>query len=327
LTFTGDLWVHDSTFAIRKINLRLAEDANINFINDLVISQNYELINKQNWMLTKEKMTVDFNVIENSKRTLGFYGHKSTTYKNFVFNTPKENKFYSSPVNVIVEDNSDKKDAEFWKNNRHESLDKKENGIYKMVDSLKNVKMFRTYEDIIKTILYGYYIRGNFEYGPYLETFSFNKIEGNRFKFGMRTSNKFSTTIMPQAYVAYGTLDGKIKYGGGFLYMFSKNPRRDLGIYYKNDFEQLGESKYSFYNDNILASFLRRSPFNKLTMAEEYHGFYEHEWFNGLTNTLHFYRRSILPPVNSQFSFKPDISNTNININPITTSEIRLDAR
>ena len=258
LTFSGDMWVNDSTFAIKKINLRIAEDANINYINDLVCSQDYDCINNRYWMLTKERFTVDFNIIQKSKRTLGFYGHKTSSYKNFVFNVPKEDKFYSTPVNVKFDDNSIDKSEEFWIKNRHDTLDKKEQGIYKMVDSIKNVPIFRTYVDLLTMITSGYYEKGNFELGPYFSLYSFNTIEGNRFRFGGRTSNSFSTRIMPEAFIAYGTKDETFKYGGGFLYMFSKNPRRTAGLYFKNDVEQLGESQNAFISDNIVASFFQK---------------------------------------------------------------------
>ncbi len=328
LTFSGDMWVHDTTYAVRKVKLRIAEDANINFINDLVISQNYELINKQYWMLTKEKFTADFNIFENSRRIVGFYGNKTTSYSNFVFNTPKEDKFYSTPINIQVSDIAYNKDEDFWEKNRHDTLDKKERGIYKMVDSIKNVPIFKTYVDIVMMITLGYYEHGDFEWGPYFSLYSYNTIEGNRFRLGFRTSNKFSTTIMPEAYLAYGTLDQKFKYGGGLLYMFNNNPRRDLGVYYKNDVEQLGESRYAFYNDNILASFFRKSPFNKLTMVEEYKAFYEHEWFTGFSNTINFYRRNISAPLNLQFKYstEPDKYSEEIK-KSIITSEVRLDMR
>jgi hypothetical protein len=325
LTFTGDMWVHDTTFAVRKVNLRIAEDANIDFINDLVCSQDYEFINKQYWMLTKENFTVDANVLQKSKRVIGVYGHKSTTYRNFVFNTPAEDKLYKNPVNNSVNDDAYNKSSEYWESNRHETLDKKEKGIYKMVDSIKNVPIFRTYYDILMTIFTGYYVHNKLEWGPYFETFSFNKIEGDRFQIGARTSNKFSKTIMPEAYVAYGTLDRRFKYEGGILYMLNKNPRRDIGLYYKNDVEQLGQSQYAFYENNILASVLRKSPFNKLTMVEQYNGYYEHEWFNGFSNTINFIRRDVTPPLNTQFIFN---NNEHIeNYNSIITSEIRLDLR
>jgi hypothetical protein len=54
LTFSGEFWVHDSTFAIRKVNMRITGDANINFIEDLAFVQDYDHIDDKQWMLTKE---------------------------------------------------------------------------------------------------------------------------------------------------------------------------------------------------------------------------------------------------------------------------------
>ena len=327
LTFTGDMWVHDTTFAVRKVNLRIADDANINFVNDLVCSQDYELINKQYWMLTRESFTVDANLLQKSKRVLGIYGHKTTTYRNFVFNTPDENKLYNLPIDNTVKEDAYNKSDLFWEQNRHEVLDKKENGIYKMVDSIKKVPMFKTYYNIGQLIATSYYIHKNIEWGPWFETYSFNGIEGNRFQIGGRTSNKFSTTIMPEAYIAYGTKDTKFKYGGDFVYMFNKNPRRDFGLGYKNDVEQLGQSQYAFYENNILASLLRKGgeSFNKLTYIEQYNGFYEHEWFNGFLNIVNFTRRSVSPPLKTNFTFNNNGNSDTLKF--ITTSEIRLDFR
>jgi len=72
--------------------------------------------------------------------------------------------------------------------------------------------------------------------------------------FGGRTANSFSRKIQLEAYLAYGTLDGKFKGGGDILYMFNKNPRRDLALEYKWDVEQIGLSPNAFATDNILSS-------------------------------------------------------------------------
>ncbi len=346
LTFTGDMWVNDTSFAIKKINLRIADDANINYINDLVCKLDYNLFPsdktplkkgrnenrtntlnkyKEYWMLSKELFTVDFNVIENTKKIVGFFGNKTTSYRNFVFSTPESKKIYSAPINVIIDDESYNKDDVFWEQHRHDTLDKKERGIYKMVDSITSIPLFQTYVDILLTITQGYYETGNFEIGPYFSIYSFNKIEGMRFRFGGRTSNQFSTRIMPEAYLAYGTKDEKFKYNLSFLYMFSKNPRRSGALYYKKDVEQLGESPNSFITDNILNSLLRRNPSDKLTMVEEYKGIYQHEWFNGFSNSINLFHRDLFPLSASKFSFHTGYSEKIKK--SITSSELRLDLR
>ena len=295
LTFTGNMWVNDSSWAIRKVNIRIAGDANIDYVSDLVCSQDYEPIDNKYWMLTKENFTIDGNLIVESKKVLGLYGRKTSSYSKFVFNTPADKKFYNAPNDVYDKDDAYNKSEDYWVKNRHDTLDKKEQNIYKMIDSLDKNPTFKTYNNIIQMSVSGYYTLGNFMLGTYTSLYSIDEIEGNRYCLGAKTSNKFSTTILPTAYLAYGDKDKQLKYGGGIQYMFDKAPRRDFGIYYQKDVEQLGESFNSFEDDNIVNSLLRRSPDNKLTPFEEYSGFYEHEWFNGFSNTINFFRTNMSP--------------------------------
>src|SRR5687768_9067229 len=58
-TFEGDCWVHDSTFAIQKMNLRLSTEANINFVDKLSLIQEYRLVDDSTWFLSKDKFVVD----------------------------------------------------------------------------------------------------------------------------------------------------------------------------------------------------------------------------------------------------------------------------
>jgi hypothetical protein len=325
LTFTGNFWVCDTSFAIKKIDMRIPYDANINFINDMVCIQEFDKIDGKYWMLTKDKLIADFNIINKTKTNLGFYGTKTTTFKKYIFDQPKDDAFYNTPINITVQDGSTKKDEAFWKTNRHDTLSKDEKAVYKMVDTIQTIKIFKTYVDIIKTLVMGYYVWGNFELGPYFNVISFNNLEGARFRFGGRTSNKFSTKLMIDGHVAYGTKDETLKYGGGFLYMLNKNPRKSVGASYKYDIEQLGESQNSFITDNILASLLRRSPNNKLSMVKQFKSTYENEWFPGFSNTVSFTYRNIFPLDSTNFNFLGG-AQSEVKQN-ITTSEISLNTR
>ncbi|MBU1011705.1 MAG: DUF5686 and carboxypeptidase regulatory-like domain-containing protein [Bacteroidetes bacterium] len=325
LTFTGNIWINDTTYAIKKVDMRIIDDANINFINAMDIRQVYQLLEGKYWMLTKDYMIADFNVIDDAKKTLGFYGHRSTSYNKFVFNQQAEKEIYGYPANIILKDSAIQYADERWKDFRHDTLTVKEKAIYSMIDSVKNVPIFKTYVDVIYTITNGYYIDGMFEIGPYYKMLSFNEREGARFRFGGRTSNKFSTKWMFDAYFAYGQTDEKFKYGGGFLKINSKNPRRTYGMNYKIDTEQLGQSKNAYSEDNFFNSFLSKNAINKLSMVKEYKSFYEHEWFGGFSNSLVFTHREVFPISGENFIIHEDDSE--IEIPSIRTSEISLNMR
>ena len=329
LTFAGNFWVHDTTFAIKDIEMRIADDANMNYVNDLVISKSFSQTKEGNWVLSRDYMVGDFNVIENNKRTLGFFGKKTTTYRNYVLNQPKDSKFYNASVNVIVLDSVGDHSEEFWNNSRHEELSKDERTVYYMIDTLQTIPQFATIIDIAEMVITGYYVKGNFEIGPYASTLSFNAIEGARFRFGGRTSNQFSTKIMLGAYVAYGIVDNKFKYGGNVLYMFNKNPRRALSGSFKYDLEQLGASQNAFREDFFLAFLFRREPADKLSFVEEIKLSYEHEWFTGFSNTLTFTNRNLYPIGGTKFEFyyQDETTQKIAHEDAITSAEIGINLR
>jgi hypothetical protein len=325
LTFTGNFWVADTSFAIKKIDMRAADDANINYVNAMVSQQEFDKVDSSQWMPVKEKLIVDFNIIDKTKKVLGFFGTKTSTYKNFVLNKPLEDKFYSKPTNISFNDNSLQKSDTFWSDARHDSLSKNEKSVYKMMDTLNKIPLFKIYVTIVKTLAFGYYIWKDIEIGPYFNMFSENTTEGMRFCIGARTSPAFSKKLMLNAHVAYGTTDEVYKYGGGFIYMLNKNPRKSFSVNYSYDIEQLGEDQNAFVDNNIFASVLKRDPYNKLSMDRQYNCVYENEWFNGFSNSLSLVHRQLFPIGNTIFTVNDN--GVQQQKSSITTSEVNLNTR
>ncbi len=325
LTFTGEFWVNDTSWAIKSVSMKVIKDANINFINNIHIKQDYDKINDQYWMITRDFMLADFNIYDNPKKTLGMFGHKTSTYKNFVFDQPKPREFYNTPLDVYVKDGSFDKTDVYWTESRHEILTEKEVAIYDMIDSIKSLPVFRTWIDAFYLITSGYLTWGPVEVGPLYKTISYNPVEGLRLRIGGRTSNALSKTLMIYGHLAYGFGDDRFKYNIGTLWMLSKNPRRSVNISFLNDLEQLGQSQYAFSYDNLFATVFRRSPANKLSMVQEFKISYEHEWFTGFSNTLNFIHRDIRPYAAPKFIIYND--GQKVEKSSILTSEVRLDLR
>lgn len=292
LTFYGTIWIHDTTFAVKLVEMRMSADANFNWVNDFFISQTYDKVNGQYWSITREYRLADLNPLEgNAIKLPGLFSHRTTRYQHYVFDEPRSPDFYTTPTEVIVTPEAYHRDEQWWEDNRPDTLKVAERQIYSMVDSVMNHPAYRRYEKIGYLLGTGYYLTGKFELGPVYKFMSFNAIEGLRLRFGGRTSNDFSKKIMLEGHLAYGTRDQHFKYGLGMTYMLMKNPRRSIGAFFRYDMEQLGQDPNAFSEDNFFASFLRRGPADKLTMVREYKTFYEHEWFNGFSNTVRFIRR------------------------------------
>jgi len=321
-TFRGDFWVNDTSFAIVKIQMRMAKNVNINYINDFVAEYEFEPVKDSLWFLKKEKLFFDFNLTD---KTLGFFGKKTTNYMNIKLNEEMPEEVTKINDNVIVKENAIINDEDYWAERRPIQLTPKERDIYNMVDSIQQVPIYTTYEKLVGMFAMYHYEVGLFEIGPYYKMFSFNEIEGNRFRFGGRTSNNFSTKFMFNAHAAYGEKDNRFKYGTGFIYMFDKNPRTSLEVQYKHDIQQLGQSPNALTEDNIFTSILRRNPNYKLTMVNDFRTTLEKEWFQGFSNSLTFNYKSIEPTQYIPFQ-KSTLTDTTF-YSDITASEVTFNLR
>lgn len=195
-----------------------------------------------------------------------------------------------------------------------------------MVDTLQSLPVYRTWIDIIQLFVTGYKVVGNFEYGPYYSIYSYNTIEGNRFRMGGRTSDKFSKWYELSGYLAFGTRDEKFKYSFGMRSFIEKKSRTLVGMYYKNDNEILGQSQNGFTTDNILASLFRITPLRNLTNVTQVHFYLERQWFSGFTSKLSFYNRQMQPLADFHYEYEK-APNVIAFKDKIVTSEARLLAR
>ncbi len=325
LTFSGNFWVADTSWAVQNIKMNVAKEANLNFINGLEIEQSFDKIDSTHWVIVNDNVVVDFNAFENAKSTTGFYGHKTTSYKSHVIQMPRSDAFYNTPMDVITNDSALNRSETYWQQTRHDSLSKDERTIYYMIDTLKSLPIVKTYIEIVETVINGYKTWNKVEIGPYMSFLSFNQTEGTRIRIGGRTSNDFSKTLQLSAHLAYGTKDTRLKYAGSFLYLFEKFPRISIGGGIKNDMEQLGQSDNAFREDFLLASLFRRSDVNKLSMVDQYHLFYEREWLNGFSARITYLFRDIFPLDNSRFILQNNLYSSEIK--NITTSEAILKLR
>ena len=216
--------------------------------------------------------------------------------------------------------------SDYWDQNRHEPLTKRENDIYHMVDTMKTIPRFRTYVDIVSAIITGYYSRGKFEYGPYFTTLSFNPVEGGRIRLGGRTSNEFSTWVEFEGYGAYGTTDERFKVGLSTRGFISKEPRLMYRAAYKHDVEQLGQSSNAFRSDNLLGSVFRRNPNTKLTDVEEWKGSLEREWFTGFSNEVMLRYRTLIALGDLQY-VRLDPGEGLVDVGSLRTAEVSLNTR
>lgn len=202
LTFTGEIIITDTSWAVKKVNMRISNKANINFVEDCAVVKEYEFVDSTMWMLSKDLLVIEFTARD---KGLGLIGRKSTSYKNFDLNKPIPPEIMKGSQDIVVLDSALYKDNSFWDNARHDSLNEREKKIYTMVDTIKSLPAYKTYVDVITLFVTGYKTLGKVDLGPYFTVFSFNEIEGYRFRLGGKTNQDFNKHLRLEGFVAYGT--------------------------------------------------------------------------------------------------------------------------
>lgn len=269
LTFEGEMWVHDTTYAIKQWSASVNADVNINYVNGFYLEQHFQQVEPEVWMITLDRLIVDLKITRGSK-LMGLYGRKITTKKDFVINKPHPIKFYQASENVIIEDEAKQRSDEYWTENRHISLNKQEEGIDIMIDSLNEQPLFRFFKDLTFLVTTGFYPLGKIEIGNIKSLISSNPIEGFRNQLQLRTSNDFSRRIELSGRVAYGYKDTKLKYGAGIRINVTPKKRGMLNLFYDYDVKQLGLGDNAEDIDAALGSLIRTKPLTMLTFVEKF---------------------------------------------------------
>jgi hypothetical protein len=242
LTFKGDFWVNDSTFAIKKINLEVTKSANINWVKEIYIEQEFEVLNDSVFLLERDHMLSDFSLWKKDS-SRGIYGKRTTVYDNYVFDRPRPPDFYkkeSDPYDPRVFE----RDSIFWEQSRLEALNKDEKGIYTLLDTLKTVPKFKTYYDLVSILGSGYIEidKWDIDLGDIYSSFGYNEAEGIRLRGGARTYFGQNDPWRIEGYMAYGFGDNKAKFGLSGKWLLDRKNRLIVSGGHRRDVEQLGLS-------------------------------------------------------------------------------------
>jgi hypothetical protein len=259
MLFNGFLYITlDGSFAVKKVDMSVNKNINQNWVKDVSIIQEFEYIQDFGRFIKSDEITIDFGV---SKNSMGIFGQRKVIYNNYLINKIIPDSIFEETKILQLEDVYEKNN-EFWETNRPQELSKSEKGIYTITDSIKTIPAFKKTMDMLVLVIAGYKDLGKFEIGPVNTFYSYNPIEGNRLRFGGRTTPKFSEKINFDTYLAYGFLDKQFKYYIGTTYSLTKNtiyhfPVKYLKLSLQNETKIPGQELQFIQEDNILLSIKR----------------------------------------------------------------------
>ena len=329
-TFNGDMWVHDTDYALQKINMIVGKEQHINWVNKVTMMQEFTCFEDTLWFLTKDKFYVDF-LPPHGDKIAGFLGRKTTTYKHIVVN--------NAHISDVVNDKKNKDDLEigkdalnrnedYWNQVRHDSLSKNEKSIYKMIDTIQGLPIYKKYYSLIYLLATGVKDVGPLEVGFLYNLYTRNTIEGTRFRFTLGTTPKLFKNIYLQSYVAYGMDDQRFKYMGSALWLLNRKPRTYIYAEYKHDLDyNVNQYDDAGSFDNVFSAIGRKPnvPWKLAFVDKQRIEFYK-STLNGFAIQLSAERKKFTPyaPLPSAGIF---YSSDNIGSRSVTNNEFGAELR
>ncbi|MFD2573844.1 DUF5686 family protein [Spirosoma soli] len=324
LAFGGTVWIDTLQMALTQVDARVDKRANINFVDELHIEQEWGATSSGLRFPTQTQVTIDTD--QPTPRAPGALIRFFATARNITENQPKEVTFYDPSIELA--DDYREANAAFWQRVRPDSLSSDEWRAMRVVDSVRNVPLIKAAGEIIKLGVLGYKPIEplHIDVGPILYSYANNNVEGHRFRLGLRTNTGFSRKWLLSGYLAYGTQDERFKYSANIEYILNRKPWTVIGVRRTYDLERVGVSADNIGNNSLFAAYSRFGTIRRPYFQEENLAYFRREMGRGFTQTLALRNRTFEPLF--PFAFQPQVRDDNQMIrNSYRTTELIWETR
>ncbi len=231
LAFKGDMVIDSLTAALVDIKAQMPSSANINFVNDVVLNHSFTKYGEQ-FLPSNDHDLITFRLQMNQKSrkkgVAAVYQHKGV-YDNYAHG----DSVAADSVLAFLPDSV-----------RREMLH-----YQAKIDTLNNSKLQRFAAGVVDLFLHGYVHAWKFDIGPLVNFYRYNKFEGHRVGFGMRTGESMMKNFTVGGFFGYGHRNKHWNYGGEFQARFGEKYRHRIGLFYSDNVEEYGTQKYVDYLD------------------------------------------------------------------------------
>ena len=324
LAFTGTMWITKDESAIKQIDATMGSTANINFIEKIKIQHEYEKVDGGAWLPTKSRVLIDVGEI--TRNSAGLLAKFYVSNKNFVVNQPKPISFFNNAIEVAEEAILEEEDKT-WDSLRHDPLTETEKNVYRMIDTIRSIPMVRSYVDILRVVVNGYYKTEKVFIGPYLGLLAWNNHEGFRVQTGFKTNVKFSNKWVLGASLAYGFHDQQFKYQGFAKRILNRKKWTTFTLSARHDINRIGLDE-DFMTDFPLFVYASRwGRYDRSYYFSEYRATFERELFKGFTQKVAIREFDFNPAYNFSYFTDPSDITTSPLSRTFQSTEIFFESR
>lgn len=289
--FSGNLFVvKDSTYSIKRCVLNLPVQSSVNFVNNLVLEQDFEILSNGQHVLVRDNMIAEMGITQNNRNLMV---KRMTSYSAFNFDSIPEHVF--KQPEKLREGSYETDDEHFWTEYRTDSLSHGEANMRMMVQNILKRPGIKAVMFVARALIENYLETapvGKTNYvdiGPVNTILSTNFIDKVRFRLSAQTTAHLNPHLFLKGYAAYGIADKKIKYRGEVEYSFLKKqysanefPKNSLAVSAGYDVMSSSDILSTRDKDNVFVSF-KTQPVDHMMYVRDYAVRYEYEFMNSFS--------------------------------------------
>lgn len=338
--FSGHLYIlldPDSTFQVRRVELNIPRRSDVNYVDNMVISQDFEQLETGERVATVNDMLVEMKL---SKWLGKFQVQRVTRLSNINFEPLPKSLFKNIKGSVYREPDASMQDEDFWNKYRKVELSQSENQMDSFLERLTHIKGFKyvlfgfkaLVENFVET---GDSLHNNYvDIGPVNTMISGNDYDGIRFRVSALTNAHLNPHLFANGYLAYGTMTnnwyGKMQLTYSFnkkAYLPREFPQRNLSLYFWDDVTSPFDKFVPTDKDNMFTA-LKSSVVDQYNHIREWRADYTYEHENGLKLNAQ-YTNTRMHPVDALFYQRLDggaipVNDHNKWLPSIQLSEVKL---
>ena len=283
--FRGELYIiADSTLHVKRCNLTIPIQSDVNFVDNLQIMQEYTKLPNGEWALSVDDMFVELSLTSFLSKAVVM---RTTRLNDYAFDEiPK--KLFKGKGKERREADAMMRNKDFWAQYRAVDLTKSEGSMDDFVRGLENMKGFKYIIFGAKALIENFVETGNKEHPSKVDIGPINTMITRNFVDGMRTRASAQTTANTSkhwflsGYYAHGWKSKKNYYKGELTYSFNKKeylpreyPRRTLSLSSTYDVCTPSDKFIKTDKDNVFTAFKwgnmdKMMFYNRQQLAFEY---------------------------------------------------------
>ena len=263
--FRGELYIlADSTLHLKRAELSIPKRSDVNFVENLSITQEYTQLPNGEWALSVDDMVVELKVTNFMSKALVV---RTTRLSDYAFDElPKQ--LFKGKAATRREANAMMRDDSFWNQYRTVELTKSESGMDAFIRRVQQLKGFKYIIFGAKAFIENFVETGDLNHpskvdiGPVNTIFTSNFIDGFRTRISAQTTANLNKHWFFAGYYAHGWRSHKNYYNAEVTYSFNKKdylprefPKRTLTFSSTYDIMSPSDKFMGTDKDNVFTAF------------------------------------------------------------------------